>query len=75
MVNFHEKLRGEGPRKRMRIVGTDGWVEPGDKWMMMTLIHHPLNIRLHPTSSPHFPGGPTKGLGAADKWMMVTILG
>ena len=32
------KLRGEGPPKRMRIVWTDGWVEPGDKWMMETTL-------------------------------------
>ena len=29
--------------------------------------HHPLNTRFHPTRCPHYPGGPTKWLGAADK--------
>ena len=34
MENFQGKLRGEGPPKRVRIVWTADWVEPGDKWMM-----------------------------------------
>ena len=38
MVNSQGQLRGEGPPKRMRIVWTDGWVEPGDKWMMETTL-------------------------------------
>ena len=46
MVNSKGKLQGEGPPKRVRIVWTAGWVEPGDKWMMVTILgdshHHPL---------------------------------
>ena len=38
MVNSYGKLRGEGPPKRMWIVWTDGWVEPGDMWMMVTIL-------------------------------------
>ena len=38
MLNFQGKLRGEGPPKRVRIVWTAGWVEPGDKWMMVTIL-------------------------------------
>ena len=29
----------------------------------------------HPTSTLHYPGGTTKGLGAADKWMIVILQG
>ena len=39
MVNFLGKLRGEGPPKRVRIVWTAGWVEPGDNLMMVTILH------------------------------------
>ena len=38
MVNSWGKLRGEGPRKRVLIVWTAGWVEPGAKWMMVTIL-------------------------------------
>ena len=36
----HGKLlrKGEGPAKRVWIVWTAGWVEPGDKWMMVTIL-------------------------------------
>ena len=37
---------------------------------MVTIIHHQFNTRFHPTSSPHYTYGPTKGLGAADKWII-----
>ena len=50
MVNSQGKLRGEGPPKRMRIVWTDGWVEPGDKWMMETIIH--LSAAPNPVVGP-----------------------
>ena len=49
MVNSQGKLRGEGPPKRMRIVWTDGWVEPGDKWMV-TII--PLSSAPNPWVGP-----------------------
>ena len=38
MVNSKGKLRGEGPPKQVRIVWTAGWVEPVDKWMMVTIL-------------------------------------
>ena len=39
MVKSKGKLEGEGSTKRVRIVWTAGWVEPGDKWMMVTIIN------------------------------------
>ena len=36
MVNSWGKIRG--PPKRLRILWTAGWVEPGDKWMMLTIL-------------------------------------
>ena len=50
MVNSKGKLQGKGPPKRVRIVWTAGWVEPGDKWMMVT-IH--LSAALNPLMGPH----------------------
>ena len=37
-ANDMGKLQGECPAKRVRIVWTAGWVEPGDKWMMMPIL-------------------------------------
>ena len=34
MVNSKGKLREDGPPKRVRIVWTAGWVEPGDKGIL-----------------------------------------
>ena len=31
----HGKLHWDGPPKQVWIVWTAGWVEPGDKWMMV----------------------------------------
>ena len=36
MVN--SKLQGEGPHKQVRIVWTAAWVEPGDKWVIVTIL-------------------------------------
>ena len=36
MVNSWGKIRG--PPKRLRILWTAGWVEPGHKWMMLTIL-------------------------------------
>ena len=38
MLNSYGKLRGEAPPKRVWIVWTAGWVEPDDKWMMVTIF-------------------------------------
>ena len=38
MVKSQGELQGEGPPKRMRSVWTEGWVEPGNKWMMETIL-------------------------------------
>ena len=35
------KIQGEGPPNRVWIVWTAGWVEPGDKWMMVTILGSP----------------------------------
>ena len=60
MLNFQGKLRGEGPPKRVWIVWTAGWVEPGDKWMMVTILgwwpcgHHPRMITIiHLSAAPN----------------------
>ena len=37
MVNSEGKLREEGPLNWVRIMSTARWVEPGDKWMMVTI--------------------------------------
>ena len=38
MVNSKGKLKGETPLNQVRIVWTTGWVEPCDKWMMVTIL-------------------------------------
>ena len=56
MENFQGKLRGEGPPKRVRIVWTAGWVEPGDKGTMVTILglwpcgHNPRMVTIIPLS-------------------------
>ena len=37
MVIFQGKLRGDTPPNRVRVVWTDGSVEPYDEWMMVTM--------------------------------------
>ena len=37
--------------------GVKRMMDDGDHpWVMVTIIHHPLDTRFHPTSSPHYPG-------------------
>ena len=38
IVNSQGKLQGAGPPKRVRIVWTTGWVEPGDNGMMVIIL-------------------------------------
>ena len=65
MVNSYGKLRGEGTPNRMWIVWTDGWVEPVDMWMMVTLLgwwpcgHHPRTVTIiHISAAPNPRVGP-----------------
>ena len=38
MVNSKEKVRGDPLPNRVQIVWTTNLVEPGDKWMMVTML-------------------------------------
>ena len=55
MVNSQGKLQGEGPPKRVLIVWTAGWVEPGDKWMVVNniLLSAAPNILVGPPTDPN----------------------
>ena len=53
--------------------GLNSWVRPSKGFLVPPIPPQKLMYQIQPFGAT--VGGPTKRLGAADKWMMVTMLG